>query len=94
MFLKSPNAIADHSATVQIPKIAQNDQADYEGELAVIIGKDCKNASEETVMEYIFGYAVANDVSARYEYGKWPTFHFEYLFCNRRWQNDVKIWGA
>ena len=38
---------------------------DYEVELAVIIGKKCKNVSEEEAMSQVFGYMVFNDVSAR-----------------------------
>ena len=40
---------------------------DYEGELGVIIGKDCKNYdAQNDVAEYLLGYTVANDVSSRY----------------------------
>ena len=38
---------------------------DYEAELAVIIGKDAKNVAESDVFEYVFGYTVLNDISAR-----------------------------
>lgn len=38
---------------------------DYEAELAVIIGKDAKNVAEADVFEYVFGYTVLNDISAR-----------------------------
>lgn len=38
---------------------------DYESELAVIIGKLCKNATPENASEYIFGYTIVNDMSAR-----------------------------
>ena len=41
------------------------DSLDYEAELAVIIGKDAKNVSEEDAEKYIFGYTILNDVSAR-----------------------------
>jgi len=40
-------------------------QLDYEVELAIIIAKDCKNVKEEDAMNYVFGYMVFNDVSAR-----------------------------
>ena len=40
-------------------------QLDYEIELAMVIGKNCKNASEDEAKESIFGYMVFNDVSAR-----------------------------
>ncbi len=38
---------------------------DYEAELAVIIGKDAKNVAESDVFEYVFGYTIFNDISAR-----------------------------
>lgn len=41
------------------------DSLDYEAELAVIIGKEAKNVAPENVKEYVFGYTVMNDVSAR-----------------------------
>ncbi len=41
------------------------DSLDYEAELAVIIGKDAKNVKPEEVKDYIFGYTIMNDVSAR-----------------------------
>jgi 2-keto-4-pentenoate hydratase/2-oxohepta-3-ene-1,7-dioic acid hydratase in catechol pathway len=40
-------------------------EADYESELAVVIGRDAKRVSAADAMEHVFGYAVANDVSAR-----------------------------
>ena len=41
------------------------DSLDYECELAVIIGKNAKNVSEENAFDYVFGYTILNDVSAR-----------------------------
>ncbi len=38
---------------------------DYEVELAVVIGKDAKNVAEKDVFDYVFGYTILNDVSAR-----------------------------
>ncbi len=49
-------------------------QLDYEVELAVVIGKDAKNVKKEDVLDYIFGYTVVNDVSARdvqMRHGQW-----------------------
>ena len=40
-------------------------QLDYEAELAVIIGRECRNVTPEQAPDYIFGYTVLNDVSAR-----------------------------
>jgi 2-keto-4-pentenoate hydratase/2-oxohepta-3-ene-1,7-dioic acid hydratase in catechol pathway len=55
------------------PAIGQNDvidphyvkELDYEVELAIIIGKKCKEIKKENAEQYIFGYTVANDISAR-----------------------------
>ena len=41
------------------------DSLDYEAELAFIIGKDAKNVSIDDAFDYVFGYTVINDVSAR-----------------------------
>lgn len=40
-------------------------QLDYEGELGVVVGKECRNATEENALDYVAGYFVINDVSAR-----------------------------
>lgn len=41
------------------------DSLDYEAELAVVTGKDAKNVSEEDAFDYVLGYTIINDVSAR-----------------------------
>ena len=38
---------------------------DYEGELAFVIGRDAKNVKEEDALDFVLGYTIANDVSAR-----------------------------
>lgn len=38
---------------------------DYEVELAVVIGKECSRVSQEDAMDYVFGYTISNDISAR-----------------------------
>jgi 2-keto-4-pentenoate hydratase/2-oxohepta-3-ene-1,7-dioic acid hydratase in catechol pathway len=65
MFPKAPCSIASYGDDVEIPKIAQDDQADHEGELTVVMGRNAKNVSVEDAMDYVLGYTVANDVSAR-----------------------------
>lgn len=40
-------------------------QLDYEGELAVVIGKECHMVEEKEALKYVFGYTIANDVTAR-----------------------------
>ncbi|KAH7067267.1 hypothetical protein BKA63DRAFT_115051 [Paraphoma chrysanthemicola] len=65
IFFKPTTCIHDHDADVVIPKIAQDDQADYEGELTLIIGKDAKDISLETALDYVAAYTVGNDISSR-----------------------------
>jgi 2-keto-4-pentenoate hydratase/2-oxohepta-3-ene-1,7-dioic acid hydratase in catechol pathway len=48
-----------------IPKIAQDNQADYEGELCFIISRDAKDVAEADAYSYIGGYLCGNDVSSR-----------------------------
>lgn len=38
---------------------------DYEGELCVVIGKDCKNITEDHALDHVLGYTIGNDISAR-----------------------------
>ncbi len=68
IFFKNPSALCKNGDNIVIPKICQEKgpQVDYEGELAVIIGKDCKNVSKEDAYSVIGSYAVINDVSARW----------------------------
>jgi 2-keto-4-pentenoate hydratase/2-oxohepta-3-ene-1,7-dioic acid hydratase in catechol pathway len=63
LFIKSSNTLNDPGADIQIPRLSS--QVDYEGELAVIIGKTAKNVPRSRALEYVFGYTIANDVSAR-----------------------------
>ena len=68
VFFKNPQAVTSNGAPIVIPAICKlnGPQVDYEGELAVIIGKPCKDVKEEDALDYVGGYAVANDVSARW----------------------------
>ena len=63
LFSKYANSLAAHGDTVTIPRVTQ--QADYEAELVVVIGKTGKNIPEANALEYVFGYCNANDLSAR-----------------------------
>jgi 2-keto-4-pentenoate hydratase/2-oxohepta-3-ene-1,7-dioic acid hydratase in catechol pathway len=64
-FIKANTALSGHGSPIVIPKIAQDNQADYEGELCFIISKDALNVSEADAFEYIGGYLSGNDVSSR-----------------------------
>lgn len=64
IFLKPPSAIIAPGEAIVIP--AFSERVDFEGELAVIIGKQCRSVTEkEQVRSYIRGYVCANDVTAR-----------------------------
>ncbi|KAL1966636.1 hypothetical protein VTN77DRAFT_4047 [Rasamsonia byssochlamydoides] len=64
IFIKASTCIAGFDEDIPIPKLAQ-DSLDYEGELAIIIGKTGKNIPQEHALEYIAGYCSSNDISCR-----------------------------
>lgn len=63
LFNKLPNALSSHNAPIVLPTISK--QVDFEAELAVIIGRTAKRVSEADALDYVFGYSLINDVSAR-----------------------------
>lgn len=63
IFSKYSNAIVGHNHAVQIP--VNSTEVDFEAELAIVIGKEAKHISEEEANDYIFGYTIMNDISAR-----------------------------
>jgi 2-keto-4-pentenoate hydratase/2-oxohepta-3-ene-1,7-dioic acid hydratase in catechol pathway len=67
LFMKPSTALTDpFPATIPLPRMTKKDDCgDWESELAVLIGKDCKNISEAEVSDYILGYTASNDVSSR-----------------------------
>ncbi len=63
-FAKFPSSITGPADKVEIPvKITQ--QGDYEVELGVIIGREAKNVNASDALNYVFGYTILNDISAR-----------------------------
>eukprot|EP01084_Bolivina_argentea_P058419 106688_1 len=68
LFSKPTTSIINPHEDIIIPNSCVKDpgEVDYEGELVIIIGKKCKNVSENDALKYIFGYSIANDVSARF----------------------------
>jgi 2-keto-4-pentenoate hydratase/2-oxohepta-3-ene-1,7-dioic acid hydratase in catechol pathway len=63
LFAKFRNSLVGPRAPIVLPAVSR--QIDYEGELAVVIGRRCKAVGEQDAMRYIGGYAVLNDVTAR-----------------------------
>ena len=63
IFSKFNSALAGHNCIVNPPKMTK--KLDYEAELVLIIGKDCRNVSEDEALDCLFGVTCGNDVSAR-----------------------------
>jgi len=63
LFNKLLNSLSAHNAPIVLPAISQ--QVDYEAELAVVIGRTAKRVSEAEALDYVFGYSLIDDVSAR-----------------------------
>ncbi|MFD2168704.1 fumarylacetoacetate hydrolase family protein [Tumebacillus lipolyticus] len=82
MFLKPPSAIIGSGDEIVLPDIAKN--VEYEGELAVVIGKRASNISVAEAKQHIFGVTVLNDVSERYyqvKDGQWGRAKGFDTFC-------------
>ena len=65
LFVKNPGALNHPGEPIAIPRHLRSDEVDYECELAVLIGRACKNVSRANALDYVLGYTCANDVSAR-----------------------------
>jgi 2-keto-4-pentenoate hydratase/2-oxohepta-3-ene-1,7-dioic acid hydratase in catechol pathway len=63
LFLKASSAVVGPEAEIVLP--AASRQVDYEGELAVVIGRAAREVPARDALDYVAGYTAANDVSAR-----------------------------
>ncbi|GEK85229.1 fumarylacetoacetate hydrolase family protein [Microbacterium aerolatum] len=63
LFLKPNTSVIGPGDTIVRPTLSE--QTEHEGELAVVIGRIAKNVKAEDALDYVFGYTVANDVTAR-----------------------------
>ena len=64
VFTKVPETVIAHRDEVQLP-VGITEQVDYEAELAIVIGKGGKNISQAEALNYVWGYTIVNDVTAR-----------------------------
>lgn len=64
LFLKPSTSVTGHGDRIAYP-VKLTDRVDYEGELAVVIGRLCRDVPKERAEDVIFGYTCANDVTAR-----------------------------
>jgi 2-keto-4-pentenoate hydratase/2-oxohepta-3-ene-1,7-dioic acid hydratase in catechol pathway len=65
LFMKAVSAVQNPGDPILLPRHLRSDEVDYECELAVVIGRACKNVSRDRALEYVLGYTCGNDVSAR-----------------------------
>jgi 2-keto-4-pentenoate hydratase/2-oxohepta-3-ene-1,7-dioic acid hydratase in catechol pathway len=70
VFMKSLGAVQNPDDPIELPRRLRSNEVDYECELAVVIGRTCKNVPKAKALEYVLGYTCANDVSARDWQGK------------------------
>ena len=64
-FMKLPGAVQHPDSPIELPRHQPTLQADYEAELAIVIGRTARNLTKAEAPNYILGYTCANDVSAR-----------------------------
>jgi 2-keto-4-pentenoate hydratase/2-oxohepta-3-ene-1,7-dioic acid hydratase in catechol pathway len=63
LFSKYPTALIGHGAPIVLPRVSH--EVDYEAELVVVIGRKGRHIPRQRALEYVGGYAVGHDVSAR-----------------------------
>ena len=86
LFVKGINTLQHPGDPILIPTHLPSDEVDYECELAVVIGRACKNVDRAHALDYVLGYTCANDVSARDWQikrggGQWCRGKFFDTFC-------------
>ncbi|HVZ66323.1 MAG TPA: fumarylacetoacetate hydrolase family protein [Lacunisphaera sp.] len=65
LFIKNTASLQNPGDPIEIPVKLASTRVDYECELAVVIGRRCKNATRANALDFVLGYTCANDVSAR-----------------------------
>jgi len=63
LFLKPPSSLLPHDGAIRVPH--RDHRTDHEAELAVVIGRQCRDVDEASWREYVAGFTCANDVSDR-----------------------------
>ena len=71
LFFKANNSLQNPGDPILIPSVLASHEVDYECELAVVIGRSCKNVPRAQALDFVLGYTCANDVSARDWQIKW-----------------------
>jgi 2-keto-4-pentenoate hydratase/2-oxohepta-3-ene-1,7-dioic acid hydratase in catechol pathway len=82
IFLKPSTSVVGHGDAIAYPP--SSSRVDFEGELAVVVGRLCRDVPEAVAMEAVFGYTCANDVTARDQQksdGQWSRAKGYDTFC-------------
>ncbi|WP_433683614.1 fumarylacetoacetate hydrolase family protein [Nocardia sp. CA-119907] len=82
IFMKPSTSIVGPNAPIILPP--SSSQVDYEGELAIVIGRPCKDVPAARALDVVLGYTVANDVTARDQQkhdGQWTRAKGYDTFC-------------
>ena len=87
--LKANNSFLGPGEVIHRPK-AYDGKVVYEGELGIVIGKECKNVSEKDAPGYIFGYTCINDVTAAELISKDKTFA---QWCRAKSFDEFGVFG-
>ena len=72
LFAKYRNALSGPTSSISLPDMSE--EIDYEAELAVVIGRQCKHIASAQALDYVAGYMAFNDISARnlqFRSGQW-----------------------
>jgi 2-keto-4-pentenoate hydratase/2-oxohepta-3-ene-1,7-dioic acid hydratase in catechol pathway len=83
VFAKFPSSVIGSDAPIRLP-LALTERVDWEVELAVVIGRRTRDVAEADALDHVFGYTVANDVSARdlqFADGQWVRGKSLDTFC-------------
>ena len=64
-FMKLPGAVVPSGDPIRLPAKQPSAKVDYEAELAIVLSKECRNATRANALDFVLGYTCANDVSAR-----------------------------
>lgn len=85
LFMKPTSAVCSPGEAIRLPRCSRGPEVDYEGELAVVIGRAARDVPEERALEHVLGYTAANDVSARrwqkHNGGQWVRGKSFDTFC-------------
>ena len=65
LFFKNPRSVIGPGEGIKLPRHLRSEEVDAEAEMAVLLARDCRDATRENAMGFIAGFTCANDVSAR-----------------------------